>query len=75
MNRPIYQGRNSCYSLRERFYVKRIETPGIDTISEAVGIARLILRDLRRGYTYDHSCRKIKITPRLFSRRVRYILL
>ncbi len=70
---PIYQGRDSCYALREGIYVKRIEKPGIDTISEAVGIAYLILRDYRRGWTYDHECHKQPMDHELFMKRLRYI--
>ena len=70
---PIYQGRNSCYAIKEGVYVKRIEMPGIDTISEAVGIAYLILRDYRRGWTYDHECRKQPMDSELFKKRLRYI--
>ena len=40
----------------------------------AAGIAALLLRDLKRGYTYDHSCRKIRMTYRLFVRRLNYLI-
>ena len=76
MGRPIYQGSNSCYALREGMYVKRIQRPGIDTVAEAVAILRLILRDYRRGYTWDDSskyCTKIPMTHDLFERRARYV--
>jgi len=48
----IYQGPDSCYARREGIYVKRARRPGIDTLAEAAAIAKLILRDLKRGYTY-----------------------
>jgi hypothetical protein len=35
--------------------------------------ARLIQRDLRRGWTYDHSCRKIKMTKSLAIKRMAYL--
>ena len=72
---PVYQGRNSCFAKKEGKYVRRIEHPGIDTIQEAVALAYAVLRDYRRGYTYDadNSCRKIKMTSELFKKRVRYI--
>ena len=57
-------------------FVERIAKPGIDTISEAVAILWLILRDYRRGWTYDHSskyCRKIPMDERLFMKRARYV--
>ena len=73
---PVYQGRDSCLSRREGRYVKRIARPGIDTVAEAVALAYAVLRDYRRGYTYDASngCRKIKMTSNLFRKRLRYIL-
>ncbi len=74
--RPIYQGDNSCYALREHVYVKRIEKPGIDTVAEAAGILYLILRDYRRGWTYDNNsprCSKIPMTLELFEKRARYV--
>ena len=60
---------------KEGVYVKRIEHPGVDTIQEAVALAYMCIRDLRRGYTYDASnnCRKIKMTSELFEKRVNYI--
>ena len=70
----MYQGKDSCMARREGWYVKRIEHPGIDTIDEAVALAWAVLRDHRRGYTYDNdTCRKIKMTGRLFQLRVNYI--
>ncbi|MCE4608827.1 MAG: hypothetical protein F7C36_00385 [Desulfurococcales archaeon] len=73
---PVYQGRNSCYARREGIYVKRARKPGIDTLAEAAAIAKLILRDLRRGYTYeDKTCRKTKMTRRLAVRRLNFLKL
>ena len=30
--------------------------------------------ELRRGWTYDHSCRRIKMTPALAKRRAVYLI-
>ena len=75
MGRPIYQGSNSCYALREGLYVKRVEKPGIDTIGEAAGILKLICRDKRRGWTYDDDCGccKVRMTESLFEKRAVYV--
>ena len=71
---PVYQGADSCMARREGWYVKRIEEPGIDTVDEAVALAWAVLRDHRRGFTYDNdNCRKIKMTWELAERRLRYI--
>ena len=74
MGYPIYQGANSCYAKREGVYVKRIRKPGIDTVAEAVAIAYLILRDYRRGYSYEHDCSKMPMTEELFEKRLNYII-
>ncbi len=72
---PVYQGRDSCYARKAGTYVRRIERPGIDTIDEAVALAHMCLKDLRRGWTYEQgTCRKIRMTVKLFERRVKYIL-
>ena len=71
---PVYQGRDSCMARREGLYVRRIKHPGVDTVDEAVALAYMCVRDLRRGYTYDNeTCRKIRMTGELFKRRVKYI--
>jgi len=71
---PVYQGRDSCMAKREGWFVRRIEEPGVDTIDEAVALAWAVLRDYRRGYTYDgDSCRRIRMTWGLAARRLRYI--
>jgi len=74
MDTPVYQGKDSCMFKREGIYVRRIQGPGVDTIREALALAYMILRDYRRGYTYDNdSCRKIKMTGELFKKRIKYI--
>ena len=72
---PVYQGANSCYAIREGFYVRRLRRKGIDTVKEAVAILRLILRDYRRGWTYRQGdCKRIRMTEELFERRVRFVV-
>ncbi|MEB3861462.1 MAG: hypothetical protein GSR84_04490 [Desulfurococcales archaeon] len=71
---PVYQGRDSCMARREGWFIRRVERPGIDTIDEAVALAWAILRDYRRGFTYDNdNCRKIRMTWDLAEKRLRYI--
>lgn len=69
----IYMGRGSCYALRECVYVARRRGKGIDSVAEAAGIAMLILRDYRRGRTYDHSCRRIRMSWRLAEARLEFL--
>ncbi|BAA79706.1 hypothetical protein APE_0730 [Aeropyrum pernix ovoid virus 1] len=73
---PVYQGPKSCYARKEGVYVRRARRPGIDTLAEAAAIAKLILRDLRRGYTYENrSCKRIKMTKELAVRRLNFLKL
>ena len=65
----IYQGRDSCYAKKERTYI----TGSKVTPSNMKTFVRFILRDLKRGWTYDHSCRKIKMTKKLAIRRLAYL--
>ncbi len=65
----IYQGRDSCYAKKENVYI----TGSKVTPQNMRTFARLILRDLRRGRTYDHSCRKIKMTKSLAIKRLTYL--
>ena len=71
----MYQGPRSCWARREGVFVARVGRPGIDTVAEAAGILYLILKDLRRGWTYDpdRSCRRIRMSEELFERRTRYV--
>ncbi|MEM3549227.1 MAG: hypothetical protein QXJ23_09520 [Thermofilum sp.] len=65
----IYQGQMSAYTLAEKVYV-----PGEGVnLETATSIATLLLRDLSRGWTYDHEGRKIPMTERLFARRLFYL--
>ena len=73
---PVYQGPRSCYARREGLYVRRARRPGIDTLGEAAAIAALILRDLKRGYTYEgRSCKRVKMTRKLAARRLNFLRL
>ena len=66
----IYMGENSCWARNERVYVPG---DGVDAKS-ARGILALIDRELKRGWTYDHSCKKIKMTPSLAKKRAIYLI-
>ena len=66
----IYQGEGSCWARNERVYVPG---SGIDAKS-ARGILSLIERELRRGWTYDHSCKRIRMTPTLAKKRAVYLI-
>ncbi len=56
--------------------MKRIRRPGIDTLREAAGVLKLVLRDYRRGWTYEQgTCEKIDMTRELFERRVSFVKL
>jgi len=66
----IYEGENSCWARHERVYVPG---SGVDAKS-ARGILSLIDRELRRGWTYDHSCRRIRMTPTLAKKRALYLI-
>jgi hypothetical protein len=66
----IYQGESSCWARHERTYVPG---SGIDARS-ARGILSLISIELRRGWTYDHSCRRIRMTPALAKKRATYLI-
>jgi len=68
--RNIYQGPQSCWARHEKIYVPG---SGIDERA-ARGILSLIEKELRRGFTYDHSCRRIKMTPNLAKRRAIYLI-
>lgn len=71
----IYLGSDSCYAKKEGIYVKPIQHPGIDTITEASGILFLVLRDYRRHRTYAHvQCREIPMNHELFVKRATYVI-
>ena len=66
----IYEGPNSCWAKHENVYVPG---DGVDARS-ARGILSLMDRELKRGWTYDHSCRKIRMTPNLAKKRAVYLI-
>ena len=66
----IYEGERSCWARHEKIYV-----PGSGVDAKAArGILSLIDKELRRGWTYDHSCRRIKMTPALAKKRAVYLI-
>jgi len=65
----IYMGPGSAYAKREGVYVPG---RGVD-LQTGVSIAALILRDLRRGWSYDHSGRVVEVDRDLAWRRLRYL--
>ncbi|MCD6369707.1 MAG: hypothetical protein J7L38_07945 [Thermoproteales archaeon] len=71
--KPIYLDINSVYAEKEGVYVRDFRKEGIDVFDEAIGIATLILRDYRRGWTYDHDGNIIEMTETLAKRRLNYI--
>lgn len=69
VRRNIYEGTSSCYALNEGIYV---EGRGIN-YPTALGISYLILRDLERGWTYDHGCVRIPMNTVLARKRLNYL--
>jgi hypothetical protein len=67
----VYQGPNSCYG---RFEGNYVPGRGVNafTVRFFVGY---ILRDLKRGWTYERgTCRRIKMTPKLAIKRLKYLI-
>ena len=68
--RNIYQGPTSCWAQHER-----VSAPGSGIDERAArAILYLMEAELRRGWTYDHSCRRIKMTPTLAKKRAIYLI-
>ena len=68
--RNIYQGPQSCWAQHER-----VSAPGSGIDERAArAILYLMEAELRRGWTYDHSCRKIRMTPNLAKKRAVYLI-
>jgi len=68
--RNIYQGPNSCWAQHER-----VSAPGSGIDERAArAILYLMETELRRGWTYDHTCRKIRMTPALAKKRAIYLI-
>jgi len=66
----IYVGPHSCYAIREGVYVPR-ELPWRE---KAERIIQLIIRDLQRGWSYDHNCNLIPFAMRHARGRLRYLV-
>jgi len=68
--RNIYQGPTSCWAQHER-----VSAPGSGIDERAArAILHLMEVELRRGWTYDHSCRRVKMTPALAKKRAIYLI-
>jgi hypothetical protein len=69
--RNIYVGPSSCWGRAERVHVPARD--GVDAAA-ASGILSLLDIELRRGWTFDHSCRRVPMTPELARRRALYLI-
>jgi len=68
--RSIYSGARSCYAIIEGVYV----AGGKMDLAKAAAHLYLHMRDLERGFTYDHNCKRIKMTPELFEARSKFLV-
>ncbi len=68
--RNIYAGPDSCYCTRERIGCNQmgVAPTNVSYYLWAIG------RDLARGWTYDHSCKRVSMTRRLAVRRATYLV-
>lgn len=66
----IYSGLRSCYARMEGIYVR----PGPMDLGKAAAHLYLHLRDLERGFTYDHECERIPMDWDLFEARSKYLV-
>jgi len=66
----IYVGANSCYARREGIYVPA----ALPWREKAVRIIQLIIRDLQRGWSYDHDCNPMPFTVEHARDRLRYLV-
>ena len=69
--KDIYTGSGSVYARMEGAYVP--ERRGVD-LRTAASIAALILRDLKRGWTYDHYGNVVNMNWDLARRRLYYLV-
>ena len=69
MTRAIYEGPRSVYALREGMYAYG---HGVN-LRTGVTILYFLLRDLRRGWTYNKYGQRIPMTEDLFKARARYL--
>lgn len=68
--RSIYSGVRSCYAQYEGMYVES----GVMDLAKAAAHLYFHILDLERGYTYDHNCRRVKMTPELFEARSKFLV-
>jgi len=66
--RNKYIGPESCYAVREDVYVPRVDS-GLNE-STFFSVMALILRDLRRGWSYDDYCNVMPFTKGYALQRV-----
>jgi hypothetical protein len=66
----IYMGRSSCYGIKEGMYV----APGPMDLGRVAAHLFLHLRDLKRGWSYDHDCNRVVMDRGLFEARSRYLV-
>jgi len=59
----VYKGRRSCYYRREGILV-----------THDWQIPDMVMRDLRRGYTYDHECNVTKMDDDLAKARLAFLV-
>lgn len=72
---PIYQDVDSWWARRRGVYVKDIRKEGIDVVSEACGIALLVLYELHGSKrTFNHDGEVIPMSKSLAARRIRYLI-
>jgi hypothetical protein len=69
--RPIYEGARSAYARMEGAWVPG---RGVRDAGAAASIAALIVRDYRRGWTYDHYGNVVPMTWDLARRRLLYLI-
>jgi hypothetical protein len=66
----IYTGPRSVYARRHGIYCPG---PGVDA-KTARCILNMLDRELRSGWTYDKSGRRVRMTPRLAVKRATYLI-
>ena len=68
--RNIYQGPNSCYARHEGVWV-----PGSGVTPRTLpSFVALILRDMKRGWSYNENCDVINFTPGHAVDRLNYLI-
>lgn len=69
----IYLGKDSCYARKGKYCPKKGKK-GIDTREEVICITRRILKELKEGWTYNHSCERIRMTKKLARQRLKFLI-